>query len=466
MTPRPLVVVLGAGPAGLGAAFQLARRGFRVTVHERASEPGGNAGSFDCAGFRADFGSHRLHPSCAPEILEDIRGFLGDDLLDRPRHGRIHLAGRWLHFPLRPADLLLHAPFPLVAGFGLDVLRKRFRGSAGGDSFAAVLREGLGPSMCEHFYFPYARKIWGLEPDALDEEQARRRVAAGSASKLIAKVLGLLPGFRKPGAGRFFYPRLGFGQISEAYREAAIAAGAELRLNSQVEAVRLERDSVVVGAGEIEQRASLVLSTIPVTVLARLLQPEAPPDVLASAAGLRYRSMLLVYLVLDAPQFTEFDAHYFPSASIKITRLSEPRNYSLSGPPGRTLLCAELPCNAHDPVWRMPAEELGEIVLEDLSRAGIPVTAAVTHVEARRLAQAYPIYERGFQPHLTNLNRWLDSLPRVVSLGRQGLFAHDNTHHTLAMAYSAARCTRDDGDFDQSLWRMERAGFESFVVED
>jgi len=433
---------------------------------ERAGEPGGNAGSFDCAGFRADFGSHRLHPSCTPEILEDIRRFLGSDLLDRPRHGRIHLAGRWLHFPLQPADLLRHAPLSLVSGFARDTVWKPFRRRGEDESFASVLRDGLGPAMCEHFYFPYARKIWGLDPEALDAEQARRRVAAGSASKLIGKVLGLLPGLRKPGAGRFFYPRGGFGQISEGYREAAVAAGARLQLNAPVESIRLEETGVVVQASGEEHRAHLALSTIPVTILAQVLQPAPPPDIAASAAALHYRAMVLIYLVLATPRFTEFDAHYFPSLGIRITRLSEPRNYSLQGVPDRTLLCAELPCNTHDEVWRLPAEELAAVVREDLMRAGIPIQAPVVHVEVRRLAQAYPVYERGFHPHLVRLNNWLDSLPRVVSLGRQGLFAHDNTHHTLAMAYAAARCTREDGTFDRERWSRERAAFESFVVED
>jgi len=111
MAHRPHVVILGAGPAGLGAAFKLARRGnVRVTVLEQNKHIGGNAGSFDLAGMRADYGSHRLHPSCDPEILGDIQDLLGDDLLDRPRHGRIRLCGRWIHFPLKPIDLALGLP--------------------------------------------------------------------------------------------------------------------------------------------------------------------------------------------------------------------------------------------------------------------------------------------------------------------------------------------------------------------
>ncbi|PYX90989.1 MAG: amine oxidase, partial [Acidobacteria bacterium] len=97
------VAVLGAGPAGLGAAFQLSRQGLaHATVLEQRQEPGGNAGSFELEGIHVDYGSHRLHPACDPEILRDLQGLLGEDLLLRPRHGRIRLRGRWIHFPLRP----------------------------------------------------------------------------------------------------------------------------------------------------------------------------------------------------------------------------------------------------------------------------------------------------------------------------------------------------------------------------
>ena len=127
MMAKPHIVILGAGPAGLGAAFQLTRRGLaQVTVLERNSWVGGNAGSFELAGMRVDYGSHRLHPSCDPAVLRDIRSLLGGDLLDRPRHGRIRLQGRWIHFPLKPLDLCLKLPPSFMCGVAGDLLAKVF----------------------------------------------------------------------------------------------------------------------------------------------------------------------------------------------------------------------------------------------------------------------------------------------------------------------------------------------------
>lgn len=461
---RPEILVLGAGPAGLASAWLLARRGFAVTVLEKNTEAGGNSGSFVLEGQAVDFGSHRLHPSCPPEILDDIRGFLGPALLDRPRHGRIRLHHHWLRFPLKPADLLLHAPPAFALGALRDALWKPSSPAPAQQTFATALQSGLGPTICRDFYFPYAEKIWGVSPGLLDAEQARRRVSAASASSLVRKILS-------PGAkGRFFYPRHGFGQISSAYQDAASAAGAHVLLGTAASGIQLaSEDNPTVlarsAAGEESFRPSLILSTIPLTQLVRLLAHHAPPDVIQAAAALSYRAMLLVYLVLDTERFTEFDAHYFPGADLRITRLSEPKNYSLHGPAHRTVLCAELPCDP-GPLWEASNEELGQLVLRDLEAVGLPVPCPVLNVAVRRLPQAYPVYRCGYRESFRRIADWIQSLPAVVTLGRQGLFAHDNTHHTLAMAYAAAACTSDSAHFSRQAWQEHLAHFESFVVED
>lgn len=459
VTSRSPIVVLGGGPAGLGAAWRLALRGFRVTVLERGPKVGGNAGSFELGGQRVDFGSHRLHPSCRRDILADIRALLGDDLLARPRHGRIRLHDRWLHFPLKPLDLARHAPPPFVAGVVRDAALPQWRNGEP-ETFATVLERGLGRTVCRDFYFPYARKIWGLEPGELDAEQARRRVSAKSIAGLVKKVL---PVGRK---GFYYYPRGGFGQISDAYAEAARRAGARIETGAAATAVELGEGRVRVTVEDGRSfEADMALSTIPVTALARLVRPAPPPEALEAAASLRYRAMLLIYLTLDVNQYTEFDAHYFPSEQVRVTRVSEPKNYSLAGAKGRTTLCAELPCDPADAVWQAPDEELGRLAAEALETAGLP-RPAVAEIAVRRLKQAYPVYAQGYSKDFEKLDSWLGGIDGLVTLGRQGLFVHDNTHHTLAMAYEAADCIGDDGRFDRRRWTESRREFERFVVED
>ena len=176
--------------------------------------------------------------------------------------------------------------------------------------------------------------------------------------------------------------------------------------------------------------------------------------------------MILVYLHLASDHFTEFDAHYFPDPDLRITRLSETKNYTAQREPeGSTVLCAELPCATSDAIWNLPNEELGKLVATDLETAGIPLPAPAIAVETRRLPQAYPIYDLGFQEHLSKVEQWIGSLPRFLTYGRQGLFVHDNTHHALFMAYCAVK-SLVDGEIDQQRWRKHLAVFETHVVED
>ncbi len=470
---KPPVAILGAGPAGLGAALALARRDFPVTVFERRAEVGGNAGSFELGGLRVDYGSHRLHPASDPEVLGLIRELLGDDLLTRPRHGRIRLMGRWLHFPLRAGDLALRVPPRFAVGVALDLARKVLPGGADTEgTFASILERGLGRTICREFYFPYARKIWGMEPEAISAAQAEKRVSSGSIGKMLKR---LLPGGSGTGSaqpkGVFHYPRRGFGQISDTLLEAARDAGAEVLLEAELKQVGVARNGTRI---EFEHEGHLrameaqnVWSTIPVTGLVGLLEPSAPEPVREAARSLRFRSMLLVYLVLPQDQFTPYDAHYFPGANLRITRLSEPKNYAAATEPaGRTVLCAELPCQMDDDVWSMSDEALGEIVRDDLARAGLPRPERLEGVAVRRLPHAYPLYPTGYERPFDVIDAWLEGIPGLLSFGRQGLFAHDNTHHALYMALAAGRCLDDAGQLDEAAWAEQREIFATHVVED
>ncbi len=464
MTARSAeVVVIGGGPAGLAAAWSCARRGLEVELVEAAPDLGGLAASFDVAGIRVDHGSHRLHPNASPVVLDTLRALLGTDLQVRPRHGRIRLQGHWVGFPLQARDMVRHLPPSFALGAGVDALAGPFR-HARADTFAEEVRVGLGPTVLRSFYGPYARKLWGVGPDELDGDVARRRVAARSAGAVLRRVRAAA----RPDARTFLYPRRGFGQIPEALADAASGAGARLGTGRRVVAMAhhggrwvLDLDTAD-GARSVE--AGVVISTVPSPVLARVVR-GVPEPVRQAASGMAHRGMVLVYLVLDRTRWSEFDAHYLPGPEFTAARVSEPRNYrDGDDPDGRTVLCAEVPCTVGDRRWAADDVVLGAQVAAELERAGLPTTP--TAVAARRLPHVYPVQPVGYAGDRDRVERWADALPGLVSIGRGGRFTADNTHHVLAEGLAAGSLVRADGSLDRPGLAHLRGVARGFVVED
>src|SRR5687768_11816534 len=468
MTRKPHVVILGGGPAGCGAAYQLRRTGkATVTLLERGEEVGGNAGSFLWSGQWLDYGSHRLHHAVDPEILADIQRMLGHDLRDRERHGRIRLRGKWLHFPIKTVDLLRRLDKRFALGMAGDMISRAVRKRNEGDTFASVLLANLGPTMCHNFYFPYARKLWGAEPEKLSGIQARKRVTAGSFTKLLARLV------KAPGGGRFYYPRRGYGQITSAYADAARSIGADIALGWEAKEIAPSNFhgtawtvTAIRGDERRQVHADFIWSTIPITLLARMITPPPPAHVTEAAGTIDYRAMVLVYLLLPVDRFTSTDAHYFPEGNVRITRLSEPKNYfGTDEPRGTTVLCAEYPCAPGDEIWSAGDDELCDIMLRDMATAGIPVSATPETVLVKRLRQAYPVYRNGYEIPFGVLDDWASEIHGLLVYGRQGLFAHDNAHHALYMAYRAVDCL-DGMSVDQQKWEGYREIFRTHVIED
>lgn len=385
-----------------------------------------------------------------------------------------------------------------------------------GPSYAAVLRASLGPTVYESLYAPYARKLWGLDGTEIDAEQARVRVSADTVPKVAWRVLRSAARRRRrprtapspasapgqtstaasgPRGSTFLYPRRGFGQITEALERAAREAGAEVQTGVAVRGLN-PAGSEESAAGQVvvhsddgrRWQAPRVFSTLPIPLLARLAHDHVPGEVAAAAQGLRFRAMVLVYLThepgADRPgaprgagrrsptRWSAYDAHYLPAGRTPVTRVSEPMNYrdSPQDPVGRSVLCAEIPCTVGDEIWTASEERLAEVVAEALREADLPPVqgpaGAPPAVHVRRLPAVYPVYEHGFAQRLARLEAWADVVPGVTTLGRSGLFTHDNTHHALVMARAAVDAVRADGTFDAEAWRRSRETFREHVVED
>lgn len=452
------VVVVGAGPAGIAAALLAARAGHGVHLVEAADRVGGMAASITVAGQRVDLGSHRLHPSAPPAVRGLLDELLGGDLQVRQRHGRLRVQERWAKFPLDPADLLRSLPTGLAMRIGLDLVAGTVRPTREDPtaSYADVVRQRLGSTVLEHFHGPYAAKLYGTDPSAIDGDVARRRIALTGLGDVLAR----LRRTRQPAGSTFLYPRLGYGQVVDRLAEEAAAAGVTIRTGTTVDVVE-----PVPGAG------ARVLCSDGATIDAARVLWTAPPGALAAAAGrpavdLQHRGLALVYLVVDADQWTEWDAHYVPTPGVDFVRLSEPGNYRDGpDPAGTTILCAEVPCTVGDATWSASDVDLADSVVAGIERLGLPRPAVVDH-HVVRLPRVYPLLGVGDAARLAASLEQLRAVPGVTLLGRQGLGVADNLHHVLAMAIAAVDCLGRDGSFDELAWTRHLDDFAQHVVED
>ncbi len=446
-----MIVVIGAGPAGLATAWRLHTAGHQVTVVDASDHVGGMAGSRTISGVRVDLGSHRLHPVLSPHVRAAVEQLV--ELQVRPRNGRIRLRDRWLAFPLTPTGLLRDLPRSVAARAALDAATGSFR-SPRRDTYAEVVRAGLGPTVWRTFHEPYAWKLWDTDPGTLAGELARRRVSASSPVDVARR---LVRGARR--RPTFLYPRSGFGAIAEAMADAL----PDVRLGTKVTGLVENEDRVIVGLADGRiLTASHVFSTLPAGRTAAWLG-------LADAADVEVptRAMVLVYLTIDHRPYSEFDAHYLPERHVLATRVSEPMNYrrSAADPVDRTVLCAEIPCWPGDATWRATDAELGRRVADDLVRCGLPDPAPVA-VDTVRLPSVYPVMTADSLRRLERAEAAMATSSRVTVLGRQGLFTPDNTHHVIEMGFAAADSMGRDGSFDHDAWVRRRATFRDYVVED
>jgi len=442
------VGVLGAGLSGLTAAWKLATKGHTdLAVIEKESQVGGLATTITTdTGGRYDLGSHRIHVQFLPEPMQVVEDVVGSDLLVQPRHGRLRLRGKYIHYPPTLAAFLAGMGPKLVVTGSFSMLGQKMPWKRLPKdrelSYEEILTHKAGKIVYRVFYEPYAWKVYGIDPKRVSADAAKIRVTHTSVWEVARSFLK-----NKAGKPQFYiYPKHGIGTISSRLADVVTAAGGSITTGAEVRRIAVRNGGgfavdCETGNGAASQEVDTLITSVPINVLCEMLEPAAPADVLEAARGLTWRSLRLVYLELGCTIGSVAETYYFPEGRYVFGRISRPQLFSSEMGPTNAegALCLEVPCSVGDDLWSMSDDEIAERFRPDLEEFGfINAKDDILAVRSRFLPRVYPIYDLGWHERFLTVCTWLRSMDGLFLVGRGGLFNHNNMDHTMQGGLRAA----------------------------
>ena len=441
-------IVIGGGPAGLTAAYELSKLDRRSIVLEAGDDVGGISRTGEYKGYRFDLGGHRFFTKVryVQELWEEI---LDEEFLERPRLSRIHYRGHLFDYPLRPANALfglgpLEAVHIISSYFKAQVFPHRKE-----ENFEEWVSNRFGRRLYEIFFKTYTEKVWGMPCTELSAEWAGQRIKDLDLKRAVLNAF-----FGERGADhervtslidRFHYPRLGPGQMWRCCAEKLRNAGNEVRLNSRVTKLRHDGERVlsaqIGGERGSDVAGSQFLSSMPIRSLLRIMDPPPPPEVLAAAEALRYRDFMIIALIIDRADLFPDNWIYIHSPEVQVGRVQNFKNWSPDMVPdqSKTALGMEYFLQEGDDLWNMDDNDLVELARAECDKLGLAPAEAIEDGTVLRVKKAYPVYDPAYKANIALVRAWLDQLGNLQLIGRNGQHRYNNQDHSMMTGVLAAR---------------------------
>jgi len=435
------IAVIGAGPAGLTAAYVLSKDNYQVDIYETSSQVGGMAGSFPLWGQIVDWGPHRYF-SKDKRVNTLWLEVAGDDFTMVNRLTRIYYRGRFFLYPIQAIDACINLGF-LEALKCLSSYVKEFIFPVKQDgSFETWVQHRFGHRLYEIFFKTYSEKLWGIPCTELDVTFASQRIKQLSLLEALQHALSLKKGNKHITLiDRFAYPLYGSGFIYKKMADAILLKGNQLFFSKPVKRV-LTSDHKVTGIELFDGTIKWydhVISTMPYTTLVNNLD-EAPTSIKLLANQLTYRSTIIVYLLIDATNTFPDNWIYVHSKELNVGRITNFRNWSpsLYGTERKTILAMEYWCNYQDGMWNQGDETLFDTARKELARTGLVQESLIKEGYVLRIYQSYPVYSKGYTKLLDPIVAFTQSIDGLLVIGRNGSFKYNNQDHSILMGLLAA----------------------------
>ena len=462
------VVIIGAGPAGLTAAYELGKAGIPAVVLERDGQVGGLAKTINHEGFRFDIGGHRFYTkvAAADRLWREV--LPAADFLRRKRLSRIYYDNKFFDYPLRAPSVVFRLGLWQGSLILLSYLRARLRPAPDELTFEQWVTNRFGRRLYSVFFKPYTEKVWGIPCSEITAEWAAQRIKGLSLTSVLKDFFRGQPDGAGKGAAvkslidEFDYPRLGPGMMWEAMAELVGAQGGRVREGASVERIRWTRGRVeaveIASAGGGETvRGTHFISSMPLRELVAKLVPAPPPEVAAAARQLRYRDFLTVALVVNRRELFPDNWIYIHDPAVKLGRVQNFKNWSADMVPDQDKTCLGLEyfCFEGDGLWSMSDGELVELGKRELAQLGLVAPAEVEGGTVVRVPRAYPVYDSTYKQSLATLRQFFGALPNLQLVGRNGMHRYNNQDHSMLTAMLAVRNIQGAS---HDLWEVNAEG--------
>jgi protoporphyrinogen oxidase len=446
---RNELIIIGAGPAGLTAAWTLARNAKSSLVLEADSLVGGISRTVNYHGYRFDIGGHRFFTKIdrVEQIWHDI---LEGEFLLRPRLSRIYYNGKFFDYPLKMGNALQN--LGLVESFliMLSYARAQAFPARNENNFEEWVSNRFGYRLYRTFFKTYTEKVWGLECKSISSDWAAQRIKNLSLTQALKNAIFGNNTRNKDEIvtsliEQFHYPKLGPGMMWEVCAEKLVSMGTEIAYNQQVEQIQILNDHsfelLVRSDKELQTYyAKNVISTMPLREMILAIRPDPPSAVKAAATKLSYRDYLTVVLILDKKEVFPDNWIYIHSPEVRMGRIQNYKNWSpeMVSDENHTSLGLEYFLWEDDPEWSWPDEKLIELGKAECERLGLIQKEWVIDGTVVRMKKAYPIYDENYKKALTTIQAWLESIPNLETIGRNGLHRYNNQDHSMLTGVYAA----------------------------
>ena len=443
--PGDRIVVIGGGPAGLTAAYQMTKMGWPVTVLEGDDILGGISRTAQYKGYRFDIGGHRFFTKIAPveALWHEI---LGNEFISVPRMSRIHYQGKFFDYPLKAGNALAGLGPVNAARIFMSYLWWHYKPYPVEENFEQWVTNRFGKRLFEIFFKTYTEKVWGIPCTEIRAEWAAQRIQGLSLAKAIlnATALNRRSNDIKSLINEFQYPRLGPGQMWEMAAKRIEGMGGRVLMKHYVTAIEQQEGNIVAVRaqtpdGEKRFEGAHFFSTMPVRSLVRALDPQVPQTVKDDAEGLRYRDFLVVALMLNREDLFPDNWIYIHTPGVKVGRIQNFNNWSKAMVPdaGTTCLGMEYFCFKGDGLWDSTDADLIAQAARELEQLGLAKASDVKDGAVIRMPKAYPIYDSKYRGHLDGVRDYIDPIRNLHTVGRNGMHKYNNQDHSMLTAMMA-----------------------------